>query len=422
MHLDSDSLSLLHVRRYWWIAAALLLGLWAGAAALWFAGVGSFALGLALLGGTATILGTARGGSLAGVRGEGSPGRLSIENGEVVVAIGGEVRERFPVQEVISGWSEPGGSPGGDVVVLVTRGAVEVRTEVRGRDQAARVLSSVGVAPGQRAVKLRLREKPSRVDRTLSILGLIVTAAIAASLFSWAAWVYGDSYGEAARGSFTIYVVVEIVLAIMGLIFAAMAYRLATRLGTTTLSVGAEGVVVERLLGRRIVWREDLEGAVVEGDALVFHQGRRELLRVRAPAEAARAAAVAIQDALWAAPAQRSRVPGLARAGRSMEAWVADLRALAKPRGGYRDAGVDRADLAAVVKDGAALREQRIAAAVALSASGGEDARTALRIAVDACVDPPLRRTLELVAEGEVEADALEEAMEAEGIGLTPPV
>ena len=62
-----------------------------------------------------------------------------------------------------------------------------------------------------------------------------------------------------------------------------------------------------------------------------------------------------------------------------------------------------------MVKDGAAPAERRIAAAVALSADGDDEARAALRVAADTCVDERLR--VVLGGAGEMPDEAVAEAI-----------
>lgn len=99
----------------------------------------------------------------------------------------------------------------------------------------------------------------------------------------------------------------------------------------------------------------------------------------------------------WLAWRQRAGEPEpmtsllLARGGRSLDAWLAGLRALGSGEGtGYRLAAVDDEALFATLASASASRELRAAAAVVLGASGRHAAR--LRVAADDVADPVVRR------------------------------
>lgn len=102
----------------------------------------------------------------------------------------------------------------------------------------------------------------------------------------------------------------------------------------------------------------------------------------------------------------------LDRRNRSVSAWRDDLRGLLAVEGsGYRGAALGPDQLAEVVEDAGAPTERRVAAAVALSGKGDEEARRRVRVAVEACADRDLRAALEHAAEGEIEEAELHRAM-----------
>ena len=390
------------------MSRAVLVALWIGGGALCFFGDGGTCLApFVLLAGTSLVLGYTRGRSLAGVDGEGEKGSLTIEGDTVEVSVGGRVRARFRRSDVVSGWTEPGSWGGCDSVVLVTRAGVEVCVALADREQGAAILLAAGVAPEQRAVKIHVRPGGSGGARTLRIFFSILTTLVLAGLLALTTYLYLRSY-EVGRDTRS-YIVSELISLISCAGAGVTLWRLVRGLLTTTLTIGADGVVVQRFGSRRIVRRADLEGATVEIGELVLRQKGLAPVRIRASLGAAMAAVERIQAALQASRPDGVRIEGLDRAGRSTTAWLGDLRALGAQSRGYRTASVDRADLVAAVKDGAAPAERRIAAAVALAAGNDDEARAALRIAVDTCVDDRLRDALEQTAAGEMEAEALDE-------------
>src|SRR5262249_28088019 len=104
----------------------------------------------------------------------------------------------------------------------------------------------------------------------------------------------------------------------------------------------------------------------------------------------------------------------LARAGRSPNEWVRDLRALADgATATHRTAPLREDALWEIVEDPAASLEARAAAAVALVSIGGGDARARLRVAATTA-NARLRVALETVA-GATTDDELEHALAGVG-------
>ena len=99
----------------------------------------------------------------------------------------------------------------------------------------------------------------------------------------------------------------------------------------------------------------------------------------------------------------------LARGGRSITAWKADL-AGAKPT--FRDSGEPVESLAAVLTSAHAPVDERIGAALALRVVAEDPAaRHCIRSAASATADPALRDALEAVAEDDVDDRRLEAAL-----------
>ena len=97
----------------------------------------------------------------------------------------------------------------------------------------------------------------------------------------------------------------------------------------------------------------------------------------------------------------------LERGERSIATWRADLEAMAKDRGGYRRVHIDDAVLTEVVEDGSAPAEQRIGAAIVLSArQAPPEVADRVHIATRSCANPKLRIALHHVLEGEALAKA----------------
>jgi hypothetical protein len=91
--------------------------------------------------------------------------------------------------------------------------------------------------------------------------------------------------------------------------------------------------------------------------------------------------------------------PTIGRAGRPVDEWLSSLRSLLDQGGGYRGRAITSDELWAVLENPKCEPEDRAAAAFALRAHHGDDARPRLRGAVEACASPRLRIALDAIAE-----------------------
>ena len=405
MRVDSELVSVGSPRRTTWALRILMTLLWGEGLAI-FCGVGHLGESevlcltpVGLLVGTSILL-ALRDGPFAGAARRLSPGSLTIQNGLILAQAGGRSRT-FPVADVVSGWNEFEGREGFETAVLLLRDGTFVRVGCFRHAVAERVLREAGVAPDQRAVKIRVRPGGSATQRAVAILATFV-AAIVALVFGAVGLValvngsllFGFAFGAIATGC----------------VFGVK--RHAPALYTTTLTIGIDGVVVEGPLRRRLIRRADLIDVVAGAEALRFDLGAGKAIRVPATLDAGLAVANRIRDTFRAPPAPGASLDRLDRGDRPIAAWIAELRGRAGNTRGYREAALARDDLLDLVKDGSAPTERRIAAAVALSAERDLDTRTALRVVANTCVDDRLRVVIGRAAEmaDEELAAAVEEA------------
>jgi len=194
-----------------------------------------------------------------------------------------------------------------------------------------------------------------------------------------------------------------------------------------SLEVGAEGVTVRVLLSRSFIPYDALARARVEGSAdaprlVIESRGRGDRrLRAAPPFEDAPGRAVAAIEArvrTWRARAVAGRV-ALARGGRSVAAWRERL--LGELGGGavFRDASLGRDALLGVVESPAAPPSQRLGAALAL-AGAGDEVRTHVRVAADACADDALRDALRATLDGTLDEAAAVRVERAEAERAKP--
>lgn len=109
----------------------------------------------------------------------------------------------------------------------------------------------------------------------------------------------------------------------------------------------------------------------------------------------------------------------LDRHGLDLEAWREAVRAAMASDGRYRDAPLAREDVVRALASPATPAERRIGAAIAL-ANGDDAGRREVRAAARAAASPKLRGALESVAEGDLDAAAIEEAMAEERLAAEP--
>lgn len=194
-----------------------------------------------------------------------------------------------------------------------------------------------------------------------------------------------------------------------------------------SLEVGAEGVTVRVLFLRSFIPYDALTRAHVEGSAdaprlVIESRGRGDRrLHAAPPFEDAPGRAVAAIEArvrTWRARAVAGRV-ALARGGRSVAAWRERL--LGELGGGavFRDASLGRDALLGVVESPAAPPSQRLGAALAL-AGAGDEVRTHVRVAADACADDALRDALRATLDGTLDEAAAVRVERAEAERAKP--
>ncbi len=402
--IGSEALSLRRVRVDAWRGRILLVLLWGAGVAIttWLKEPVACLGPPLLLAGTAALIGRHHGAPMVGVRARGARGTLWIDAAGVEVEIGGR-RHRFARAEIAGGWAESFRDR--EEVVLAMRGGTLIRAAVDGASQARAVLRAAGVAPEQRAVSLRLGAAETGGMRAVLVFLTMLLAPFSALLIAGALGLAFDRQGEAAA-----------VCGFFAVLAAAALVILTRPLVTTTLRIGTDGVIVERLWRRRFLPRAALAAVNAYEDRVVLRrrEGQPLVLRTSGRIEAA-TVVQRIRDAIAgprdAAP-EATSLSLLDRHGRSVRAWLREVRSLGAERGGYRHAALDRRALLDVVEDGRAPPERRIAAAAALG-TAEQAIRFRVKAAAGTCADPRLGAALEAASAGELEEAQIEEAVRA---------
>ena len=167
-----------------------------------------------------------------------------------------------------------------------------------------------------------------------------------------------------------------------------------------TIRVATDGLLVHGLRGwgaRFIPW-EDVVSADYAPDGVAVER-TGGTLTLRADEFTRGALLDRIESALAAyqdGDEPEALATRLARRGRDRAAWLGGL----SPEGDFRCAPLDDDHLWHVVENAAAPPTSRAAAALVLTRSGGEEARSRLRIVAEACAMPRLRVVLDKAVSG----------------------
>lgn len=384
-------------------------------------------------------------------------GVVELRGEELRIAQYGALR-RLDLTEVEQGWIEDvfGESEACDVVLRL-RSERDVTVRVASRVVGESLLRAVRVSVADRVLRIPLRSAASsqRFGEVMGIasLGLLLPFLCAGSGgLIWFALMYLRRGGpfEQATGARLLAV---LLLALSALSLFGVRF-LARFLRRREVVVGTDGVAIEGFGKRRFLAYSRVRRIARDprGVRLYLKDGVSMLLPTLAEANAPLPIApgvdapvdpasiqrgiprslilenlhrkdVARREALFERIDQAMRAQGqsrvahvqlaeLDRRSRSVSAWRDDLRALLAVEGsGYRGAALGPDQLAEVVEDAGAPTERRVAAAVALSGKGNEEAKRRVRVAVEACADRDLRAALEHAAEGEIEEAELHRAM-----------
>ena len=299
-----------------------------------------------------------------------------------------EIREAFVVPK-----------KGGFPLVRIDRGALRLPIDlvVHDIDEGRQILRALGLDASQSVAKVQTASYALSRRRSF-IGGVVAVFGVAGAVLSRLA------HGIPAAGPFAGVVMV-----------VAVAAMLALAAKRTEVSIGADGVLIHWLWIHRFVRCEDIltvseyeetmgrsrtMGVSLHlkgGEELRLPVGARHLSEDRCAAlvERIRETMVAQRSGQGAATAAL-----LGRQGRVMSEWIRALRAMGVGADAtLRTAPTDPEVLLRVVESPGSRAEERAAAAVALAASGDEEAKTRLRVAAEAVAEPKLRVALDAAVE-----------------------
>lgn len=298
------------------------------------------------------------------------------------------------------------GTAGQRIVVLRDRRGLTTRLEVKGDEEARAILAAVGVDRREGTTRFVVKRR----SPGSTAIGIVASVSLVFSLVFLSG--------------------VPLALLLVW-IAAPLAWLLTWMSNRITMTVGADGVELNPLLGRRrflphskiarVTEMLPPQGQLVSHGFVMARADSNELIEIDTRDERFRGGiwnSDPIRDAVqraWTAAhgasAAKAGIQQLANEGGSTREWIAKLRALGsgEQRADYRAPAIDERALFDVVGDATADAEVRAAAAVALGASAEHAPR--LRVVADDIADDRIRRVALAAVEPEAD-ERLEEELE----------
>lgn len=218
---------------------------------------------------------------------------------------------------------------------------------------------------------------------------------------------------------------------VLGVLFAAATLAMTALVGWTAvprwLQVGADGVTVRRGPTRRFIPYNAVTSVYLaseDGVAVLvveWVEGGRVRILAPPPYEGSpqRALlAIGARMQAWRLQAMRER-GALARGGRDIATWRDAVAAEMGGAGVFRDAAFGREALVELAESPVAPPTQRLGAALAL-ADAGDEVRTRVRVAADACANEALQEALRAALDRRLD-EPLAERVERAEAALAPP-
>lgn len=306
---------------------------------------------------------------------------------------------RFARADLSDGMAIPGSTP---KVQLTTRSGLVLEATVASLDEADALLDRVALDSGRRALRFPGRSLWKQAAGALGgvMIGSYVGFYLAILLVA-TGWPVAVTVGT-----------------LLSLVFGAMG-AVSTR--PIEVRVGTDGITLRGAFKTRFIPFAELSGVGENsGDPMLYYRdGRTEVIwnsAVSRQPDLMAALQHRVNGAL-AANAQHdglmARAAVLARQGRPLVQWQAEVARAVDPARGYRDAGLSRGDAEAVLDDARSPVEHRIAAAMALRALDAAEAPTRVRVAAAGCASPEVREALEEAGDGTLDEATVSRAVAA---------
>jgi hypothetical protein len=295
--------------------------------------------------------------------------------------------------DLLEGWVEAPAT-----VWLRAHGGNGLAAILSSPEECDAVLQRLGLTAKERVLRIALPKPASRVTAGLAaaIVGLV--AVIPTLFVGFAGLGVALSHGPFIAAG----------VALLLLLGCLVAFSLIHLLRDGEIAVGADGIALRGMFGRRFFPYKDVEDVAPYADGVAFWiRGERPLeVRTWAFDDGSDTKRLIVERVRAAMAKSRAELPEvkldvLSIAGRTVAAWAEHLRRI--PAGdGYRSAALTTSELGTLVEDAEARVEHRIGAALALASADPVEARRRVRIASGGCVDPSLAEALEEAGEGRV--------------------
>lgn len=288
------------------------------------------------------------------------------------------------------------------------------------REEAEALLQELALDPRRRRIRVAL---DTLLDRSLGVgIPVVMLSALAAPLLALGTQRLRSYAPEPLRTP-----ILVALLLLVSSCFVALAARFSPE-----LVIGRDGLVFRSgsLRRRRYIMYEQVDGvtaslrahgkgkrwslelSMIDGTTVLFGTAASDR---RAEVEASvQHIHEAIEAWKLAAISPQARLDQLEQKDVPIADWLANLKALAHQKAGYRSTALSNEELEGVVADASAPARHRIGAAVVLTARDERAGRERVRVAADTSVSPKIRVALDAIARGEDLDDAVQEAIDEE--------
>lgn len=330
----------------------------------------------------------------------GRPTEGTVEASDAALSVprGREGERRIDRKDIAAGFVLRDGER--TMTELRLRDGNGVEVEVRDEHEGAALLDTLGVAPHERALEMRLG------GAVFSVLTALIGI--------------GPGFLVAGIASLGLGALLHLSSTAMGfMIFALTAASAPVSQwlwANGRVIVGRDGISMQQGLNRWFVAHSDVRAVRVSRSKIVLEltDRRTQVIGTLGMSEERRdALAARIRESIGSgAPTEAlsARLALLDRGSKSHAEWEASLRALASDGDGYRASGLSREELLEVIDSATSSAERKVAAAFVLSLRDKAQAVERVRVALAVTAQESVRVALERASEGALDEEAIRQA------------
>ncbi|MFO0556265.1 MAG: hypothetical protein U0271_48255 [Polyangiaceae bacterium] len=308
-----------------------------------------------------------------------SRGSLGVVDRELVVRTGSRER-RYPLEALE--WGSV--SPLSNEVEIAVRGSDRIHAKVSSVEAGQALLQATGLDEQHRTLRVQLGETTF----------ITLMAWLLGPTTAWPAIIV---LGRALHwpSLLSAWSLVAILLAL-----PPLARRL---LGPATLTIGSDGLLVQRALTSQFVPFADLQRVTPAAQEVTLHVSGGRRLRLHARHLTQKSSEqlmrrIDLAHTAWSSGGgEEAALASLERGGRSLAEWRDAMRDAIRG-GGYRDTSLQRDEVVGVLESHGASDARRLGAALALVATGDDTDRVRVAKTAEACANPRLRVAFDRIA------------------------